>query len=70
VGWSSEEPPETVKQLGRGVLPVGVDKWTGSEKGRWRDREVVERIWGRIEEGMRKGGWTRDGPGLAGQQGR
>lgn len=56
--------------MGRGVLPVGVDKWTGSEKGRWRDREVVERIWGRIEEGMRKGGWTRDGPGLAGQQGR
>ncbi|CAA9961676.1 hypothetical protein P3342_007683 [Pyrenophora teres f. teres] len=70
VGWSSEEPPETVKQLGRGVLPVGVDKWTGSEKGRWRDREVVERIWARIEEGMRKGGWTRDGPGLAGQQAR
>ncbi|KAF1834050.1 CDC73-domain-containing protein [Decorospora gaudefroyi] len=70
VGWSSEEPPETVKQLGRGVLPVGVDKWTGSEKGRWRDREVVERIWGRIEEGMRKGGWTRDGPGMAAQQGR
>jgi parafibromin len=70
VGWSSEEPPETVQQLGRGVLPVGVDKWTGSEKGRWRDREVVERIWGRVEEGMRKGGWTRDGPGLAGQQGR
>ena len=70
MGWSSEEPPETVKQLGRGVLPVGVDKWTGSEKGRWRDREVVERIWGRIEEGMLKGGWTRDGPGLAGQQGR
>ena len=70
VGWSSEEPPETVRQLGRGVLPVGVDKWTGSEKGRWRDREVVERIWGRVEEGMRKGGWTRDGPGLAGQQGR
>ncbi|KAF1939638.1 CDC73-domain-containing protein [Clathrospora elynae] len=70
VGWSNEEPPETVKMLGRGVLPVGVDKWTGTEKGRWRDREVVERIWGRIEEGMRKGGWTRDGPGLAGQQGR
>ncbi|XP_014553043.1 hypothetical protein COCVIDRAFT_18995 [Bipolaris victoriae FI3] len=70
VGWSSEEPPETVKQLGRGVLPVAVDKWTGSEKGRWRDREVVERIWGRIEDGMRKGGWTRDGPGLAGPQTR
>ncbi|OAL47909.1 CDC73-domain-containing protein [Pyrenochaeta sp. DS3sAY3a] len=68
VGWANEEPPENVVALGRGVLPVRVDKWTGSEKGRWRDREVVERIWGRIEEGMRKGGWTKDGPGLAGQQ--
>lgn len=66
VGWSNEEPPENVVALGRGVMPVRVDKWTGSEKGRWRDREVVERIWGRIEEGMRKGAWTQDGPGLAG----
>ena len=57
-----------MKSLGRGVLPVGVDKWMGSEKGRWRDREIVERIWTRIEEGMRKGGWTKDGPALAGQQ--
>ncbi|KAF1843385.1 CDC73-domain-containing protein [Cucurbitaria berberidis CBS 394.84] len=69
VGWANEEPPENVVALGRGVLPVRVDKWTGSEKGRWRDREVVERIWGRVEEGMRKGGWTSYGPGLAGQQG-
>ncbi|KAJ4363061.1 accessory factor associated with RNA polymerase II [Neocucurbitaria cava] len=69
VGWANEEPPENVVALGRGVLPVRVDKWTGSEKGRWRDREVVERIWGRVEDGMRKGGWTKDGPGLAGQQG-
>lgn len=67
VGWSSEEPPEQVTSLGRGVLPVKVDKWTGTEKGRWRDREVVERIWGRVEEGMKRGGWTKDGPGLAGQ---
>lgn len=66
VGWSNEDPPENVVALGRGVMPVRVDKWTGSEKGRWRDREVVERIWGRIEEGMRKGAWTQDGPGLAG----
>lgn len=68
VGWSNEEPPENVVALGRGVMPVRVDKWTGSEKGRWRDREVVERIWARIEEGMRKGAWTKDGPGLAGAQ--
>ncbi|KAF2824464.1 CDC73-domain-containing protein [Ophiobolus disseminans] len=68
VGWSSEEPPEQVTNLGRGVLPVKVDKWAGTAEGRWRDREVVERIWGRIEEGMRRGLWTKDGPGLAGQQ--
>ncbi|KAL5115172.1 accessory factor associated with RNA polymerase II [Pleosporales sp. CAS-2024a] len=68
VGWSSEDPPENVLNLGRGVLPVKVDKWTGTEKGRWRDREVVERIWARIEDGMRRAAWTKDGPGLAGQQ--
>ncbi|KAF2125117.1 CDC73-domain-containing protein [Dothidotthia symphoricarpi CBS 119687] len=67
VGWQGEEPPENVGNLGRGVLSAKVDKWTGSEKGRWRDREVVERIWGRVEEGMRRGAWTKDGPGLAGR---
>ncbi|KAF2113259.1 RNA pol II accessory factor, Cdc73 family-domain-containing protein [Lophiotrema nucula] len=66
VGWQGEEPPENVGQLGRGVLSVKVDKWTGNTSGRWRDREVVEMIWGRIEEGMRRRGWTRDGPGLSG----
>jgi parafibromin len=70
VGWEGEQEPENVKAWGRGVTSVTVDKWTGSEKGRWRDREVVERIWGRVEEGMRKGGWTREGPGLAGTGGR
>jgi parafibromin len=68
VGWQGEEPPETIGNLGRGVLSCKVDKWTGSDKGRWRDREVSERIWGRIEEGMRRNGWTKEGPGLAGQQ--
>lgn len=66
VGWQNEQTPENVLNWGRGVLNVQVDKWTGSERGRWRDREVVEKIWGRIEEGMRKGGWTREGPGMAG----
>ncbi|KAF2656885.1 RNA polymerase II accessory factor [Lophiostoma macrostomum CBS 122681] len=65
VGWSGEEPPSQVQAWGRGVLSVRVDKWTGSSEGRWRDREVVESIWGRIEEGMRRGGWGRDGPGMA-----
>jgi parafibromin len=65
VGWQGEEPPSQVQAWGRGVLSVKVDKWTGSPEGRWRDREVVESIWGRIEEGMRRGGWGRDGPGMA-----
>ena len=69
VGWEGENEPDNVKAWGRGVMSVNVDKWTGSEKGRWRDREVVERIWGRVEEGMRKGGWTREGPGMAGATG-
>ncbi|KAJ4989936.1 pol ii transcription elongation factor subunit cdc73 [Stagonosporopsis vannaccii] len=68
VGWQGDETPQSIVDLGRGVLSAKVDKWTGSEKGRWRDKEVVERIWGRIEEGMRRAGWTREGPGLAGQQ--
>lgn len=67
VGYGGEEEPESVRGWGRGITSVQVDKWTGSEKGRWRDRELVERIWGRIEEHMRRGGWTKEGPGLQGQ---
>ena len=67
MGYGGEEGPERVKGGGRGITSVQVDKWTGSEKGRWRDRELVERIWGRIEEHMRRGGWTKEGPGLQGQ---
>ncbi|KAF2264061.1 CDC73-domain-containing protein [Lojkania enalia] len=67
VGWQGEDPPENVQAWGRGVLSVKVDKWQGTAQGRWRDREVVETIWGKIEEGMRRGGWGRDGPAMAGQ---
>lgn len=67
VGYGGEEENENVKAWGRGITSVQVDKWTGSEKGRWRDRELVERIWGRIEEGMRRNGWTKEGPGMVGQ---
>ena len=65
LGWQNEEPPETVKSWGGGVLCVKVDKWNHAQgtNGRWRDREVLERIWAGIEEGMRLRGWTRDGPG-------
>ncbi|KAF1980215.1 CDC73-domain-containing protein [Bimuria novae-zelandiae CBS 107.79] len=67
VGYGGEDEPENVKAWGRGITSVQVDKWTGSEKGRWRDRELVERIWARIEDHMRRAGWTKEGPGLQGQ---
>ena len=44
VGWQGEDIPENVQAWGRGVLSVKVDKWTGASTGRWRDREVVEKI--------------------------
>lgn len=63
IGWNGEGIPDTVKGWGRAVKVSAVDKWTPyqGEKGRWRDREVVESIWTGIEESMRRGGWTKDG---------
>ena len=63
VGWRGEEVPTTVKGWGRQVVSVQVDKWNPSQgtKGRWRDREVVEGVWGKIEESMRARGWAKDG---------
>ena len=51
--------PETVRGWGRGVVNVGVDKWIEGRKGegRWRDREIVESIWGQIEGWMKGRGW-------------
>ncbi|OCL13627.1 CDC73-domain-containing protein [Glonium stellatum] len=67
VGWQGEEPPPVVKGWGRGVISVKVDKWNSVQgsAGRWRDREVVEQVWGSIEESMRARGWGKDGPGGA-----
>lgn len=64
VGWRGDELPSLVKGWGRGVLSTSVDKWNSNSgvQGRWRDREVVEGIWGSIEEGMRSRGWAREGP--------
>ncbi|KAF2489493.1 pol II transcription elongation factor-like protein subunit Cdc73 [Lophium mytilinum] len=64
VGWNGEETPDVVKGWGRGVRCVGVDKWSPAQgaKDRWRDRQVVEEIWGAIEESMRAKGWGKDGP--------
>lgn len=63
VGWRGEDVPATVKGWGRGVQSVGVEKWnpTMGTQGRWRDREVVEAIWGRVEESMRARGWGKEG---------
>ncbi|KAI4123065.1 MAG: hypothetical protein LQ338_005461 [Usnochroma carphineum] len=63
VGWRGEDVPGSVKGWGRGVVSVGVEKWNPGQgvQGRWRDREVVEGVWGRIEEWMRGKGWGKEG---------
>lgn len=63
VGWRGDQVPDTVRGWGRGVASLAVDKWRGEGVGRWRDREVVESLWDKIEEQMRKNGWTASGPG-------
>lgn len=64
VGWRGEDVPATVKGWGRGVTSAQVDKWNPQQgtTGRWRDIEIVEGIWGRIEESMRSRGWKDGGP--------
>ncbi|KAI9785447.1 MAG: accessory factor associated with RNA polymerase II [Candelina submexicana] len=67
VGWRGEDIPSTVKGWGRGVVSTQVDKWNSHAgmQGRWRDREVVEGLWGAIEESMRNRGWGKDeSPGV------
>ncbi|KAI9678342.1 MAG: accessory factor associated with RNA polymerase II [Caeruleum heppii] len=62
VGWRGEDVPSTVKGWGRGVMSTAVEKWSAHQaaQSRWRDREVVESIWGQIEEAMRSRGWSKD----------
>ncbi|MCJ1466238.1 accessory factor associated with RNA polymerase II [Pseudocyphellaria aurata] len=63
VGWRSEEVPATVRGWGRGVSSAQIEKWNAHQgvQGRWRDREVVEGIWDRVEESMRAKGWGNEG---------
>ena len=63
VGWRGEDVPGTVKGWGRGVTSAHIDEWSVHQgsTGRWRDREVVEGIWDRIEESMRSRGWSANG---------
>lgn len=63
IGWRGEDVPQTVRGWGRGVTSAQIEKWNPQQgaAGRWRDREVVEGIWDRIEESMRSKGWSKDG---------
>ncbi|KAK0511542.1 hypothetical protein JMJ35_006115 [Cladonia borealis] len=63
VGWKGEDVPRNVKGWGRGVTSAQVEKWNPAQgiSGRWRDREVVEGIWDKVEESMRSKGWSKDG---------
>lgn len=73
VGWRGEEVPATVKGWGRGVTVAQIEKWNAhmGVQGRWRDREVVEGIWDRVEDNMRAKGWGKEGgPAPAGGSGR
>jgi len=62
VGWRGDGVPDTVKSWGRNVLTAQVDKYHAgaTASNRWRDREVVEEIWKRIEDNMKDKGWRRD----------
>ncbi|KAJ9134555.1 CDC73-domain-containing protein [Coniochaeta hoffmannii] len=60
VGWRGEQPPDSIKSFGKRIMTCQVDKWSGSDASRWRDREVVEAVWKAIEGNMRAKGWKRD----------
>ena len=63
VGWRGEDVPATVKGWGRGVVSAQVEKWNPAQgtQARWRDKEVVEGIWSRVEDSMRSKGWGKEG---------
>lgn len=65
VGWRGEQPPSNVLNWGHRVQCFAVDKWRdpgapGADASRFRDREVVEAIWKKIEGNMRAKGWKKD----------
>ena len=64
VGTRGEQTPDTVRSWGRGVAALQVDPYVDDKASRWRDREVVESVWSRIEDQMRRTGWTNNGPGI------
>lgn len=65
VGWRGEQPPDNVRDWGHRVQCFAVDKWRepgapGADASRFRDREVIDAIWKKIEGNMRAKGWKRD----------
>lgn len=65
VGWRTESPPDNVRNWGHRVQCFSVDKWRppgapGADASRFRDREVIEAIWKKIEGNMRAKGWKKD----------
>lgn len=65
IGWRGEQPPDNVRNWGHRVQCFAVDKWRepgapGADASRFRDREIVDAIWKKIEAGMRSKGWRRD----------
>ncbi|KAJ4421853.1 accessory factor associated with RNA polymerase II [Gnomoniopsis sp. IMI 355080] len=67
VGWRGEQPPDNVRNWGHRVQCFAVDKWRepgapGADASRFRDREIVDAIWKKIEGNMRAKGWKRDMP--------
>ncbi|OIW32165.1 CDC73-domain-containing protein [Coniochaeta ligniaria NRRL 30616] len=65
VGWRGDQPPDAIKSFGKRIVTSQVDKWSGSDASRWRDREVVEGVWKAIEGNMRAKGWKRDAAPVA-----
>ncbi|KAE9984049.1 hypothetical protein BLS_003200 [Venturia inaequalis] len=65
IGWHGEPIPAAVLGWGRSVKTAQIDHWSQGqgEKGRWRDREIVEGLWTAIEESMRAKGWGKEGFG-------
>ena len=71
VGERGQNSPTEVKGWGSGVKSFLVERWDEKAHGstvdaqtresrRWRDREIVESLWGAIEDHMRsKGEWRR-----------
>jgi parafibromin len=66
VGWKGDTVPSVIQSWGHGITTCEIDRWRGGGVGagdgamRFRDKEIVEKIWRDIEMSMRAKGWKRD----------